>query len=48
MGLEGGLIGNNLDEDERVMKHSHFCVKCFGRVLMFTNDAECIKREMFG
>jgi hypothetical protein len=33
IGLEGGLIGNVLDEDKRVAKETHYCVTCFKRII---------------
>lgn len=32
-GLNKGLVGNNLNENNEVMKVSIFCIKCFGQCM---------------
>lgn len=31
-GLEGGIIGNNLDDDMKVVRENHYCEVCFNNI----------------
>lgn len=34
IGNEGGLIGNNLDKENRVIRENHFCRECLKKILI--------------